>query len=73
MRFISQTKVWGFLARVHVKEITKATKEDLYEYDLVCIGSPVFHSLPPPDVFEYIKESKKNIEKNLKLIYQHLS
>ena len=37
-----------------VKKISEASKEELYDYDLVCFGSPVIHSLPPRPVMKFI-------------------
>jgi flavorubredoxin len=41
---------------VTLKKVTEAHQEDLYGYDLVCFGSPVEHSLPPPPVFSFLKK-----------------
>lgn len=46
--------------KVTVKEVEEATEEELYDYDLVCFGSPILHSLPPPPVFYFIKQNEKN-------------
>lgn len=45
---------------VTIKKISEITRKDLYDYDLVCFGSPVKHSLPPNPVLDFIKEKKKN-------------
>ncbi len=44
---------------VTVKTMDDATEEEFYDYDLVCFGSPVLHSLPPPPVFKFIKDCEK--------------
>ena len=44
---------------VTVKKVNEATEEELYDYDLVCFGSPVLHSLPPPPVFSFIRKNEK--------------
>lgn len=45
--------------KVTIKKVDEATEEELYDYDLVCFGSPVLHSLPPPPVFKFIKKNEK--------------
>jgi hypothetical protein len=40
---------------VTVMKVSEATDVEFYDYDLVCFGSPVIHSLPPPPVFKFIK------------------
>ena len=42
--------------KVTIKKVTEADQEDFYNYDLVCFGSPVEHSLPPPPVFDFLKK-----------------
>jgi hypothetical protein len=42
-----------------VKKVGEALKEDLYDYDLVCLGSPVVHSLPPAPVMRYLHAKGK--------------
>lgn len=42
---------------VTIKRVDEATDEELYDYDLVCFGSPVVHALPPPAVLEFIKKN----------------
>ncbi len=44
---------------VDVKKVNEAEMEDFFDYDLVCFGSPVLHSLPPPPVFNFIKKNEK--------------
>ncbi len=43
----------GWSATLETVEEAKGT--DLYDYDLVCIGSPVIHALPPKKVFDFIE------------------
>lgn len=38
------------------KKVSEAFEEELYDYDLVCFGTPVIHSLPPPPVMKFILE-----------------
>jgi len=38
------------------RKITRAQKEDLYDYDLVCLGTPVIHSLPTAPINRYIQK-----------------
>lgn len=42
---------------VTIRTIAEAKREDLYEYDLVCVGSPVVHALPPAPVLDFIREN----------------
>lgn len=49
--------------KVTVKKVNEATEEELYDYDLVCFGSPVQHSLPPPPVFKFIRKNEKKYRK----------
>jgi protein involved in ribonucleotide reduction len=42
--------------KVTIKKVTEADQEDFYNYDLVCFGSPVEHSLPPAPVFDFLKK-----------------
>ena len=42
-----------------IMKVTEALDVDFYDYDLVCFGSPVLHSLPPPPVFKFIKMNEK--------------
>jgi len=49
--------------KVTVKKVNEATEEELYDYDLVCFGSPVLHSLPPPPVFKFIRKNEKKYRK----------
>jgi hypothetical protein len=39
-----------------VKEVSEASNEELYRYDLLCLGSPVIHALPPEPVMRFIIE-----------------
>ena len=42
-----------------LKRIEEAITEDFYDYDLICFGSPVHHSLPSPQVLEFIERNDK--------------
>ncbi len=44
---------------VTIKRIEQAMEEDLYNYDLVCFGTPILHALPPRQVLEFIEENDK--------------
>ena len=44
---------------VTVKTIAEATEAEFYDYDLVCFGSPVVHSLPPAPVLKFIRRCEK--------------
>jgi flavodoxin len=44
---------------VTVKTVGQATEKEFYDYDLVCFGSPVLHSLPPPPVLAFIKTCER--------------
>ena len=48
---------------VTVKKISEAEGEELYNYDLVCLGSPVLHSLPTPPVMKFISNNDKRYRK----------
>ena len=39
-----------------IKKISEAFEEELYDYDLVCIGTPVIHGLPPSPVMKFMLE-----------------
>jgi hypothetical protein len=41
------------------RKVGEAMDEDLYDYDLVCLGSPVVHSLPPSPVMRYLHAKGK--------------
>lgn len=47
---------------VTIKKIGEVKEPELYNYDLVCFGSPVIHSLPPSPVFEFLKNNKKKYQ-----------
>lgn len=49
---------------ITIKKIDEIKEKELYNYDLVCFGSPVVHSLPPTPVFEFLKNNKKNYQDN---------
>jgi len=40
-----------------IKKVSEAFNEDLYDYDLVCFGTPVLHALPPPPVMKLIHKN----------------
>jgi len=42
-----------------VKKVSEARGEELYDYHLVCFGTPVHHSLPPQPVMRFIDEKGK--------------
>ncbi len=44
--------------KVTIKKVDEARQEELYDYDLVCFGSPILHSLPPPPIFKFIKNNE---------------
>jgi flavodoxin len=39
-----------------VRKVPEALDEELYDYDLVCLGTPVVHGLPPHPVMKFILE-----------------
>jgi hypothetical protein len=41
--------------KTKVLMVSEAFKEDYYDYDLVCFGSPVIHALPPHPVMKLMK------------------
>lgn len=41
--------------RATIRTVAEARNEDLYDYDLVCFGSPVIHALPPAAVLDFIR------------------
>ena len=46
------------------KKITEAGGEELYEYDLVCLGTPVYALfLPPKPILRFIRQKMKHHEK----------
>ena len=58
--------------KMTAKKVDEAIKEDLYNYDLVCFGSPVHHSLPPTSVFKFIKKTIGSIGMLAKCVYPRL-
>jgi len=42
------------------KNVTEAMEEELYEYDLVFLGSPSYQWLPPEPVQHFVKEKMKH-------------
>lgn len=41
-----------------VKKSSEAFNEELYDYDLVCLGTPVIHGLPPRPIMKFVLEKK---------------
>ncbi len=41
---------------VTVKRLSEADAEEFHDYDIVCFGSPILHSLPPPAVMQFIRK-----------------
>jgi hypothetical protein len=39
-----------------IKPVSEAYKEELYDYDLVCFGTPVLHTFVPPRVNRFIRK-----------------
>ena len=39
-----------------VKKVSEALNEELYDYDLVCLGTPSIHGLPPHPVMKFMLE-----------------
>ena len=39
-----------------IKKVSEAYKEELYDYDLVCFGTPVLHAFVPPPVNRFIRK-----------------
>lgn len=46
-------------AKVTLKKLAEAAEEELYEYDLVFLGSPSYQFLPPEPVQRFIKDKMK--------------
>jgi len=46
--------------RPTLRKITEAVEEELYEYDLVFLGSPTHDFLPPKPVQRFVKEKMKH-------------
>ena len=42
-----------------VKRISEAAEEELYQYDLVFLGSPSYEFLPPQPVHRFVKQKMK--------------
>lgn len=42
-----------------IKKVSEAYEEELYDYDLVCFGTPVLHTLPPPPVMKFIRKKMR--------------
>ena len=41
------------------KKVSEAYKEELYDYDLVCFGTPVLHAFVPPRVNRFIRKKMR--------------
>ncbi len=54
-----QTALLREEAKTVVKEIGESAEEELYEYDLVFIGSPSHGFLPPEPVLRFVKQKMK--------------
>lgn len=54
-----QTTLLRERANPVVKKISEAAEEELYEYDLVFIGSPSYEFLPPEPVMRFVKQKMK--------------
>jgi len=39
-----------------IKTVSEAYKEELYDYDLVCFGTPVLHAFVPPPMNRFIRK-----------------
>jgi len=39
-----------------VKRVSEALNEELFDYDLLCLGTPVIHGLPPHPIMKFILE-----------------
>jgi hypothetical protein len=42
-----------------MKKIAEAASEELYDYDLIFLGSPSYSFLPPPPVLKYVEQKMK--------------
>ncbi|MCK4424514.1 flavodoxin domain-containing protein [Candidatus Bathyarchaeota archaeon] len=42
-----------------IKKISEAYTEELYDYDLVCFGTPVLHAFVPPRVNRFIRKKSE--------------
>jgi hypothetical protein len=40
-----------------IKTVSDALQEDYYDYDLVCLGTPVLHALPPHPVMKLVRKN----------------
>ena len=49
---------------VTVRKVSEAADVKLFDYDLVCFGSPVLHSFLPPPVARYIEINEKKYRKD---------
>jgi len=46
-------------AKPVVKKISEAAEEELYQYDLIFLGSPSYQFLPPEPVLRFVKQKMK--------------
>jgi hypothetical protein len=46
-----------------IKKVSEAFDEDYYDYDLVCMGTPVMHALPPRPVMKLVNKNFRKYRK----------
>jgi multimeric flavodoxin WrbA len=42
-----------------IKKVTEAYQEELFNYDLICFGTPVLHAFVPPPVNKFIRKKSR--------------
>jgi hypothetical protein len=42
-----------------IKKVTEAYQEELFDYDLICFGTPVLHAFVPPPVNKFIRKKSR--------------
>jgi len=42
-----------------IKRVTEAYQEELFDYDLICFGTPVLHAFVPPPVNKFIRKKSR--------------
>ena len=42
-----------------IKKVSEAYEEDLFDYDLICFGTPVLHAFVPPPVNKFIRKKSR--------------
>lgn len=47
-----------------IKKVSEALDENYFNYDLVCLGSPVYHALPPPALMKLIHKNFDRFRKS---------